>query len=185
VRIVDDLRECTCFICVKDGDKVRPGGTAFWVKYPITPSRNVRYLVTAGHCVKAAVDKLGALYARVNSKDGNCELIQLPADGWVFSDKAAVDLAVFQWPKDKWDRFGLGAIDLRSAAYRANVAASSIGIGNEVLVIACFAFTMGLKRIFQWSVTVSFPQCPRSLFTTPQRTNHTTLVLLKFSRLVD
>lgn len=161
MRIPDEFRDCTCFLCVKDGDVVKPGGTAFLVSFPVGRLFTFHYLVTAKHCVTKALDKYGELYARINTVAGSHELVKL-GRSWVYSDDEGVDVAVMPWVQDV-KKYTLGSVDIRSSAFDGNTKASAIGIGNELLVIGLFTLHYGTKRnipIVRHGMLASMPEEP-------------------------
>lgn len=162
MRIPDNLRDCTCFLCVKDraGNTI-PIGTAFSLSYPFTSMTTPQYLVTAKHCVTKALDRYGALYARVNTLEGSAGLIELGRD-WVYSPDEGVEVAVMPWELDR-KKYVQGSIDARSSAEGANQDANEIGIGNELIVIGLFSFRHGAKRnipIVRQGIISSMPEEP-------------------------
>jgi hypothetical protein len=145
MRIPDEMRDCTCFLCVKDrAGNIIPIGTAFSLSYPYSSMAMPQYLVTAKHCVTKALDRYGALYARVNTLEGSTELIELGRD-WTYSPDEGVEIAVMPWELDR-KKYIQGTIDARSSAEGANQDANEIGIGNELIVIGLFSFRHGAKR---------------------------------------
>jgi hypothetical protein len=142
MRVPDKLLDCACFLCVKDGDLVKPGGTAFLVYVPVGKFI-FYYLVTAKHCVTKAFEKYGALYARINTASGSSELVKLNGT-WACSDDEGVDIAVLPWIPDA--KYALGSVDIRTSAFEGNLKANGIGIGNEVIVVGLFRLHYGSER---------------------------------------
>jgi hypothetical protein len=160
MRIPDEMLDCTCFLCIKDGDIVKPWGTAFLVWVPVG-NFLFYYLVTAKHCVTKAFEKYGALYARINTSAGSTDLVKL--DGtWACSDEGGVDVAVLPWFPDS-KRHVFGSIDIRTGAFEGNLKANGIGIGNELIVVGLFHLHYGTEKnipIVRHGIIASMPGEP-------------------------
>jgi hypothetical protein len=162
MRIPDSMRDCACFLCVKDSSgRVLPGGTAFSISWPYNSMFMPQYLVTAKHCVTKALDKYGTLYARLNTTDGSSELFELGRN-WAYSPDEGVDIAVLPWEPDR-HKYKQGTIDARSSADGENQEANEIGIGNELIVIGLFRLHHGTKKnipIVRQGIISSMPDEP-------------------------
>jgi hypothetical protein len=162
MRIPDEMRDCTCFLCVKEASgKVSVGGTAFFMSFARTPMRSFTYLVTAKHCVTKAFEQFGNLYLRLNTRKGSTDLVELDRT-WAYSEDEGVDVAVRPWQLDL-AKYKQAEIDFQSSAHDKNLEANGIGIGNEVLAIGLFKMHHGTSRnipIVRQGIIASMPEEP-------------------------
>lgn len=149
MRIPDNILDGVCFLGVKIAGGPHVGlfqtlGTAFLVTIIEGPLW-FSYLVTARHVVDEA--KRGGypnLIARVNGKDGNAIMVELP-DGWVMWENPAIDVAVIAFPMD-YDRFAFAAMPLDMLVDAPVMQRNSIGPGDELFAVGLFSLRVGTQR---------------------------------------
>lgn len=146
VRVPDEIRECVCFLCVKEieagREHMKYGGTGFFVSVESQqPDGSHGYLVTAKHCVTRAEEK-GGLILRVNNRAGGSKFI--PVNGGWDSDNPASDVAVLDWAFDEVCDFR--TIPLLMFAGTSAINEHGIGVGDELVLTGLFTKRRGLHR---------------------------------------
>lgn len=162
MRIPDDIKKCVCFLSVKDNGKYRYGGTAMILT--LKEGRNDdlfwTYLVTARHCVEAAKNTHGDLYARFNMRDGPAQLVKLE-DKWIYPADESVDVAVL--PVLLGPEVEYGTVSNLMIASDYELAALNIGIGDDLVIIGLFTQRYGTQRnipILRSGIIASMPDEP-------------------------
>src|SRR2546422_1185751 len=98
MRLPDNIKECVCFLCIRWEQGPNAGayeskGTGLLIVVH-EGGHDFLYLVTAKHVVdwvKKRRDKFSTIYARVNTKNGGHEYIDVGLN-WVIYDETKHDI---------------------------------------------------------------------------------------------
>jgi hypothetical protein len=121
----------------------RPVGTAFLVGYPFKDGA-CQYLVTAQHCVIGKTK----LQLRVNMRNGQSEIFDIPSDQWIYhsADDRVVDVVAME------SRISPFIYDIQQISLREDMVTDAvitrwdIGIGDEVFFPGLFVHHGGQGR---------------------------------------
>jgi hypothetical protein len=143
LRVADFMTKCAIFIGHTRDGEFRPLGTAFFVGYPLKDGA-CQYLVTAQHIVVGRTD----LQIRLNLRNGQSEIFDLPPDQWIFHPDPArtVDVAAMR------SHVSLFIYDIVQISLKTDSAIDDIldrwdiGIGDEVFFPGLFIHHSGQGR---------------------------------------
>lgn len=162
MRVPDEVLQCVCFLCVKDGDVYRYGGTGFFVSVPseMYPKDRYVYLITAKHCIEKA-QQYGNLYLRLNKVDGKAGMVKVEGE-WLYSDREASDVAVMLFPSLKYI-FQYKHIATNMFADKEVIEEQGIGVGDDLVITGLFTERCGNQRnipIVRSGVIAAMPDEP-------------------------
>jgi len=143
MRVSDAVAKGAVFIGRMHDDEFEPIATGFFVGYPVAGG-TCQYFVTAQHCVANKFD----LKIRINTRNGQSEIYDLPSDRWYFhpDPKRFVDVAVMSSSVSLF-LFDVVQISLgREAATVDLLDERDIGIGDEVFFPDLFIHRSGQGR---------------------------------------
>lgn len=134
-----ETRKCVFFLGWKDSatNKIKWGGTGFLVALNVRDDVEVRFAVTARHCIEGLENRSadGKVYVRFNRVDGTSET--LATTNWTFHPDHTVDVAVNQLGGD-FSLYDLLVISSEAFVDDATSEKYEIGEGDEVLVTGLF-----------------------------------------------
>lgn len=144
-RIEDIIVDCVFFIypsgqAAIDGEEA--GGTGFFLGIPFARQADGMhvYAVTVGHIVRG----YDSPTLRINTKDGNFDLVEKKRDEWVIHPEGA-DLAIT--PIDiKWEHHKIGYFLREHLINKEFIQDKDVGIGDEVCMVGRFKHYEGSKR---------------------------------------
>jgi hypothetical protein len=160
MRVPDRITESVAFLCVitPQGD-LRFGGTAFFVGIGVENAGPYSYLVTARHCIRQA-EHYGKLFLRLNRKNGEAKLIELP-NNWLFPDDEASDVAILRFNPEEQFEFSLVKQD--TFATGEVIEQEQIGIGDELFICGLLRTQPGELRntpVIRTGIIASMPVEP-------------------------
>src|SRR5215212_8114357 len=145
MRLPDTIKECVCFLCIRwptgpNAGHYESKGTAILIVMR-EQGFDFLYLVTAKHIVdwvKKHRDKFDSIYARLNTKDGGHEYIDIGLN-WVVYDetKHDIDIALTPVPFD-WKVYDYQALPVRMIATSEKILEHGIGIGDDLFATGLF-----------------------------------------------
>lgn len=142
MRVPDEVRKCAAFVCYRDNDGYKLGGTAFFISIPLEGVGGglFVYLVTAKHIIEGvaskSVDK--KTHIRINLRDKPAALVSIDIARWLYHpDDTLVDVAIVPWapPKDIIDYL---SIPINMLATDDVISKEAIGVGDEVFLTGLF-----------------------------------------------
>lgn len=149
--VPERVRECVCFLGIRQADQFRPRATAFAVEIDEQECR-WSYLVTAEHVVARSLDLSHDLWLRVNRRAGEPTEIKIDPSDWYFhpnSAESATDVAVCPISFDHGEEM-INPVPIygpRSvAATRAVIDDVRMGVGDEVIVAGLFRSHYGQQK---------------------------------------
>ncbi len=159
-RVPDEVLESVVFLCVDEthhGKKRKVAhGTALLVTVAepamLGPSDEHFYLVTAKHNLAAArrlkmAGKTDGLYARVNTKAGGSEWVDLPlGNEWIDAPNPAADVTVLRFPPRAGVEIFAQAFPSEHIIKGASARAHGIGAGDDLFVVGLFTSRAGTER---------------------------------------
>jgi hypothetical protein len=143
MRVADFIQKCSMFIGETEDGEFKPIGTAFLVGYPFKDGA-FQYLVTAQHCVVGRTK----LQIRVNMRNGQSEIFDIPSDKWIYHPDIdrVVDVAAME------SQISPVVYDIQQISLRREMATDDvikrwdIGIGDEVFFPGLFIHHSGQGR---------------------------------------
>jgi len=146
--VPNQVRGCVCFVYVRVNEKMRPVGTAFFVRV----DDDAHLLVTALHLLSGARELKdrggdGLLYVRVNTTDGSSEILKIRDEDWATPEQTPLtaDVACCFW------RYGDDLYDYRTVFTDSwltdDVArVESVGVGDDLFLTGLFVNHHGKER---------------------------------------
>jgi hypothetical protein len=158
--INNEMKNCVCFLCVKQGGKYLTVGTAFFIGVSYRGARynSHRYVVTARHNLDEA-SKYPKLYLRINTFDDGVEHVEIKRKWEIHRDKS-VDMAVL--PLDDLPP-NCNTFTIPSSMFYDGHNWHQVNIGEDLLMIGLFTLRAGNRKnipIARSGIIAAMPEEP-------------------------